>query len=113
MPDDGISGLQYEAYQRWRMYIASAFADFAYEAWHTPLFINESVLHRSEYLPHFPHQVMRASPLQGSGIAQPLTPATCLHVYERLAERRLDKPLCLLTEGTCVRYEEGVWKAPY
>ena len=113
MPDDGITGLQYEAYQRWRTYIVWAFKDLAQEAWRTSLFISESVLRRSEYLPHFPHQVMRASPLQGSGVTQPLTPATCLHVYEYLAGLQLSKPFCVLTEGTCVRYEEGAWKPPY
>ncbi len=113
MPERTMSPDVSAAYEWWRSAIHGSLSSLAPENERTPATIQENVLKRSGYIGHFPQNVMRANSLQGDSQTLYMTPATCLHVYEGIADTSLVRNVVHLIEGDCMRYEGGVWEHPY
>lgn len=69
------------------------------------------VLERSGYTERFPQNVLRAVPLSAPATPRlALSPACCLHVYERRAGTALPEGgVHGVVYGPCARYEAGRW----
>lgn len=99
---------------------------------HVPGLVSGRLLARSGYAEHFPQNVLRAVPLtdtDGKGDSErptarsggepspragapelALSPASCLHVYDDLADGALpDGGVQGVVYGPCGRYEGGLW----
>lgn len=84
----------------------------------TPALIEQPALERSGYIDHFPQNVLRALPQEEllktpAARSEPtlaLSPASCLHVYHRLAGMRIsERGTHGVVCGPCARYEGGRW----
>ncbi len=101
--------------------------ELAPDSWRTPPSISFQTLARADYFSAFPqwltslgHQSEDAKDLERVAehaeparvatelvrvVPSALPPAVCYHVYEALADRRLDHPVRVNTQGTCWRHE--------
>jgi seryl-tRNA synthetase len=116
--DDGavvLYGPAARLFALWRHFLAQRLASQGSQTFETPVFIDRQVLTTSKYIAHFPQQVV-----VGRGYRAPrsrpryLTPATCLHLYGRLAGTSLvNDYVSAIVVGPCARAESGRTSFPY
>ncbi len=95
----------------WMLFWPNVLRNFYDSVFHPPLFISEDILRASNYLDNFPQQLfhLKDRPKFSSHF---ITPATCLHVYPVLQNKKI-KHFATLGTAHCARYENGNWKSPY
>lgn len=98
-------------FQAWLLFLPNFLSDY-YETQIRPsLFISEKTLRESKYLKHFPHQIFSIGNHRQKS-RQYITPASCLHVYPKLKNKKVENFSTLII-AHCGRFESGSWKPPY
>lgn len=111
--DASFSGPAKKIYSRWCQLLTKTFAEKDTLIYSNPLTINRENLDASKYSIHFPHQLVDVVSKETGDHIACCTPASCLHVYPRLQQQNIDLSRTYLVQGTCARFEEGKWDAPF
>jgi len=100
-----------QLFNAWLAFLPNLLREHYDEDMRPPLFISEQVLKESKYLEHFPQHIF-ALKKTVKNAKQYLTPASCLHVYPQLKQKKIRRFSTLIT-AHCARFEGGKWKPPY
>ena len=100
-----------ELFQSWSVFWPQFLRPYYDSIFYTPLFISKSVLTKSKYLTHFPHQLFSVSDKLATS-TEFVTPAACLHIYPTLQGKNITEvsAMCI---AHCARKEGGKYILPY
>lgn len=110
-----LSGRAKQLSSRWQSVIADLADNFAAQETSASPCIAKSTLDTADYTDNFPQHVMECpSGTKDKAADERATPATCLHVYQQLANSQLsDTEIFRFSQTRCRRKERGEWKPPF